>query len=122
MQIVGGNAYAAQEAFEWLQQESNVHAYDHFFGRAGLGRMPKTVKFPCCSQFAVTAKTVHIRSRFFWQQNLHYLMHNDIQASNLQPKSHMVGEIPQLPSPCKCSRIKNTCTVVSLLVTCTMVT
>lgn len=91
--IVGGNAYEASEVFQWLQQETNVHAYDHFFGRAGLGAMPKTISFPCCSQFAVTRDAVHLRSRFFWQQNLHYLEHNDIQASNIKPKMHMVGDI-----------------------------
>jgi len=91
--IIGGNAYDPEETFHWCQQEANVHAYDNFFGRAGLGAMPDIVRFPCCSQFAVTREAVHLRSRFFWQQNIHYMEHNDIQASNLREKSHMVGDI-----------------------------
>jgi len=92
-EIIGGNAFDAEETFHWLQQEADVHAYDMFFGRAGLGSMPAIVNFACCSQFAVTRETVHARSRFFWQQNIHYMQHNDIQASNLEGKSRTVADV-----------------------------
>ena len=74
--------------------EVAVQAYDRFLGRAGLGAMPHSVSFPCCSQFAVTNVTVHLRSKFFWEQNLHYLKHNNIEHSNDYPKSYMVGKLP----------------------------
>ena len=94
LQRLGGNAWAPNEIFEWTQQEINVHAYDRFFGPLGLGAMPHRISFPCCSQFAVTRERIQTRSRFFWQQNMHFMQYNDIQASNLRPKSHMVGESP----------------------------
>ncbi len=92
VQRLGGNAWAQQEMFEWTQQEINVHAYDRFFGPIGMGAMPHKISFPCCSQFAVTRERIRSRSRFFWQQNMHFLNYNDVQASNVQPKHHMVGE------------------------------
>lgn len=92
LQIFGGNAWGDKQMFEWTQQEINVHAYDQFFGRVGLGAMPHKICFACCSQFAVSRERIQQRSRYFWQQNLHYLQYNDIQASNLRPKNYMVGE------------------------------
>lgn len=92
LQIMGGNAYDPEETFHFLQREANARAYDKFFGRVGLGAMPYKVMFVCCSQFAVTRERVRLRSKDFWAQNMHYMLHNDLQASNLSPKHHVVGK------------------------------
>lgn len=91
--IMGGNAYDPEETFHFMQREANVHAYDKFFGRAGLGAMPHRITFVCCSQFAVTKDRILSRRKDFWAQNMHYLLHNDIQAINLRPKYHVIGDI-----------------------------
>ena len=92
LQIFGGEAFDWFDTMLWWSTEVAVQAYDRFLGRAGLGPMPRNVSFACCSQFAVTKEAVRVRSRFFWQQNLHYLKHNNIEASNAYSKTYMVGK------------------------------
>ena len=93
VQIFDGEAYDGFETMNYWGTEMAVHAYDRFFGRAGLGAMPDTISFPCCPQFAVTNDTVRLRSRYFWERNLHFLKHNDIVHSNDHPKHYMVGDL-----------------------------
>ena len=113
-QIFGGEAYDGWETMMYWSAEVAVQAYDRFFGRAGLGAMPHSVSFACCSQFAVTNETVHHRSRFFWEQNLHYLKHNNIEHDNDHSKTYMVGESS---TTCLCI-ILNGCFLLKLLLCC----
>ena len=106
-----------------IQAEYNVRAYDHFFGRAGLGPMPHTVTWMCCPQFAVTREAVRIRTREFYIQSLHFMRFNVVMNGNYLGMQQMVGRalISTSSSICRpCSRYSrdshscDTCKIVFL--------
>ena len=92
VQIYEGDAYDSGDVSVHNQVRYNIKAFDEFFGRAGLGRMPDSITWMCCAQFAVTKQAIMQRSRTFYIQAHHYMRFNTFLPGTSLPVGHLVGK------------------------------
>ena len=92
MQVIGGVAYDSWDAYLWHQRTAARQFYDEFLGPEGLGAMPDTITFDCCTQIVVTREQARYRSREFYKRLLLYLQENTIKGNHRNDKVYTTGD------------------------------
>jgi len=52
VQIINGTVYLPNNTYHYWQATDVVIAWETFFEPAGLGPIPKEIRYYCCAQFA----------------------------------------------------------------------
>ena len=59
----------------------------------GLGPCPRSIKFECCAQFAVSRTRIQLRPLEFYQKSLWYLGNHQLSPTPFANRRYVIGDV-----------------------------
>jgi hypothetical protein len=99
--------YVQNNTMHYRQAKDVAQAWENFFEPAGLGPLPKEIRYYCCAQFAVRKEQIMRLPREFYLKAIYWLDNSDYKGNARYTRGlimetlwHIImGEAPVLETP-----------------------